>query len=465
MDGASDFGRHAWPVRASRLTRRRLVGMFGVAAGATLLAACSQPATTAAPTSAPPAKPTVPASAASPSAGASPGASGAAAPASGAAVKVGVLTPLSPPGDAGAGQLIIRGAELAVDYANARIGPGWSAASPLPGPIDLVKGDDAGTPEKGLAAFRKMAQDDKVAVVVGQFHSSVTVALCPVADQLKVPMMSSQSSATDITGKHFQFVFQTHAITDDRAAAVSDFVKGNTASFPRIAIVAESTDYGTGNTDALKALLQAVSGVEVKDWTFDNKTTDLSPLLLQVKQFGPDLLYNLGVGAPAYLVLKQAWETGILPKAVHLLSYDLPLRPEFWQNVGDQGKGLVFVSYYHPQQALTEAGKWLQTEYQKRYGEAPVYSTFQGFGNTVMMAQAINQASSTDGTAIVKALETGKMSNWNADGVSFPRSEGVDWHRVKIPILLVQYTETSQKFASATILSPQSMKTGDLKHA
>ncbi len=342
------------------------------------------------------------------------------------------------------------------------MGTDWVKANPLPGPIDLIKGDDAGTPAVGVTAFRKMVQEDHVAGVVGQFHSSVTVALMPVAEPLKVPMFSSQSSDTSITSKHMMYTFQTHAITSDRAAVVANFIAANTDKFKKIAIVAENTDYGTGNIDALKPLLDKISGVTYKDWVFDNKSTDLSPLLLQVKQFDPDLIYNLGVGAPAYLIVKQSYDVGLMPKAYQLISYDLPIRPEFWQNLGDKGKGIIYVSYYHPQQKLTDAGKWFQTAYQQKYNEAAPYSAFQGFGNTVILAQAINQANSTDGAAIVKALETGKFTNWNASPVNFPEAAGVDWHRVKIPMLLLQYTATNQDFTKATIVFPQDMKTGDV---
>ncbi len=447
---------------------------LGVVASVVALAACSStPA--AAPTAAP--KPAAPAATSAPAAPAAPttaaaapataaapttAAAGQPAAATGAPTKIGVLTPLSPPGDTGAGQLIVRGAELAVDYINQRMGSDWVKTNSLPGPIQLVKGDDAGTPAVGVTAFRKMVQEDHVAGVVGQFHSSVTVALMPVAEQLKVPMFSSQSSDTSITSKHMMYTFQTHAITSDRAAVVANFIAANTDKFKKIAIVAENTDYGTGNIDALKPLLAKISGVTYKDWVFDNKSTDLSPLLLQVKQFDPDLIYNLGVGAPAYLIVKQSYDVGLMPKAYQLISYDLPIRPEFWQNLGDKGKGIIFVSYYHPQQKLTDAGKWFQTAYQQKYNEAAPYSAFQGFGNTVILAQAINQANSTDGAAIVKTLETGKFTNWNASPVNFPEAAGVDWHRVKIPMLLLQYTATNQDFTKAAIVFPQDMKTGNV---
>ena len=385
------------------------------------------------------------------------------APTEGPPVKVGVLTPLSPPGDAAAGQLIVRGATLGAEYVNSVLGGvlGPKCNGPT-SKVEIVTADDAGTPEKGVAGFRKLVAEDKVAAVVGQFHSSVTLALGPVADQLQVPLFSTQSSDTRITANHYAFVFQTHTITADRAAAVAQFIKEY--GFKKVAIVAENTDYGAGNTDALKAELGRVAPtVDVRSWVFDRQTADLTPLLLQVRDFGPDLVYNLGVGAPAYLIVKQATDVGLLPQTPMVISYDVPIRPEFWQNLGPLGKGIIFVAYYHPKQPLTDAGKWMQQQYEARYREPALYSSFAAFGNVIVVAQAINQACSTKGPDIVKALETGRFKSWNLDSATFPRAEGADWHRVKQPLLLLQYTAVNQPFDQATILFPPEMKTGTLQ--
>lgn len=377
-------------------------------------------------------------------------------------VRIGVLTPLSPPGDAAAGQLILRGATLGAEYVNTQMGGVLgSKCNTAASKIEIVSADDAGTPEKGIAGFRKLAGEDRVAGVVGQFHSSVTLALGPVADQLQVPLFSTQSSDTKITSNHYAFVFQTHTITSDRAAAVAQFIKEY--GFKKVAAVAENTDYGTGNAEALKAELQKTApDTELKVWVFDRQTADLTPLLLQVKEFGPDLLYDLGVGAPAYLVARQAHDVGILPKALIAGSYDFPIRPEFWQNLGDRGNGFIFVSYYHPKQALTDAGRWLQQEYEARHNEPALYSSFAAFGNVLLIAQAITQACSTKGPDVARALETARLKTWNLNEASFPRTDGVDWHRVKQPLLLLQYTAVNQPYGQATILFPPEMKTGSL---
>src|SRR2546428_13999415 len=77
-------------------------------------------------------------------------------------VKIGVLTPLSPPGDAAAGQFIVRGAKMGIDDVNARGGV-------LRGrKIEVVGEDDSGPPEQGGAGLRQLANPDQGAAVVGQ---------------------------------------------------------------------------------------------------------------------------------------------------------------------------------------------------------------------------------------------------------------------------------------------------------
>ena len=129
-------------------------------------------------------------------------------------VKIGVLTPLSPPGDAAAGQFIVRGAKMAADEIN---GPGGVLGGRK---IELVIEDDSGTPEKGVAGLRKLASQDKVSAVIGQFHSSVMEAVQDLAEQLKIPVFSTQASAKRITEKHLTYTFRTHVIDPDPRAGL-----------------------------------------------------------------------------------------------------------------------------------------------------------------------------------------------------------------------------------------------------
>ncbi|HEV3184412.1 MAG TPA: ABC transporter substrate-binding protein, partial [Xanthobacteraceae bacterium] len=145
-------------------------------------------------------------------------------------VVIGLEIPLSPPGDPTAGQLIRRGGELAIEYINGPMGgvlPDRKAV--------LSVQDSQGRTESGIAAYRRLVTEDRAVGVTGFFHSSVNLAVNEVAKELGVPTMATQASASDITAKHYDIAFRTHAIDPLRVAAFLDFIK--LKKFKRIAML------------------------------------------------------------------------------------------------------------------------------------------------------------------------------------------------------------------------------------
>src|SRR5437867_1560113 len=165
-------------------------------------------------------------------------------------VKVGVLTPLSPPGDASAGQFIVRGAKMAAEEVNARGGVLGGRK------VELVIEDDSGTPEKGVAGFRKLATQDQAVAVLGQFHSSVMGAVQDLAEQFKIPVFATQASARSITERHLTYTFRTHVIDPDRVQLWNRWIKQQ--GFKRVALLAENTDYGVGVVEETKKLFKSM---------------------------------------------------------------------------------------------------------------------------------------------------------------------------------------------------------------
>jgi len=369
-------------------------------------------------------------------------------------VKIGVLTPLSPPGDAGAGQLILRGAKMGAEDVNARGGVLGGRK------IELVVEDDSGTPEKGSAGLRKLATQDQVSAVVGQFHSSVMEAVQVLAEQFQVPVFSTQASAKGITAKHLNFTFRTHVIDPDRCEFWTRWIKER--GFKRVALIAENTDYGIGLVDETKkSLPPAVPGVELKTIIFDRAMVDFTPQLLEIKNWKPDVVLNGGVGTPAYLLVKQAYDIGLFPAVPMLVSYDAPGRPEYWKTVGgDKGNFVSFIVYYHATMKLPPRGEAFRKKYMEQFKEAPVYGAFNAYAQVVLLADAINIAKSDKGDDIRKALLANKFEGWNGT-ISFTHGDGPYWQQWSPPMLMVQYTKPEMSFTDVKIIFPPDLKTGD----
>ena len=368
-------------------------------------------------------------------------------------VKIGALTPLSPPGDAGAGQLIVRGIKMGVDDVNAKGGVLGGRK------LEVVVEDDSGTPEKGSAGMRKLATQDQVVAVVGQFHSSVMAAVQVLAEQFQVPVFATQASAKSITEQHLTYTFRTHVIDPDRCVMWTKWIKER--GFKRVALITENTDYGVGLVDETKKAFAAMlPGAELKTIIFDRAVVDLTPQLLEIKSWKPDVLLNGGIGTPMYLIAKQAFDVGLLPAVPTLVSYDGPVRPEFWKTVGDKGAFTSFIVYYHPTMKLTARGEAFRKRYQEQFKEEPIYGAFNGYAQVWIIADAINAAKSDKPADIVKALLANKFEGWNAT-VSFSRGEGPYWQQWTPPMLVVQYTKPEQAFADVKIIYPPEFKTGE----
>ena len=368
-------------------------------------------------------------------------------------VKIGVLTPLSPPGDASAGQLILRGAKMGAEEVNAHGGVLGGRK------IELVVEDDSGTPEKGSAGFRKLATQDQVVAVVGQFHSSVMAAVQVLAEQFKVPVFSTQASAKQITEQHLSFTFRTHVIDPDRCQMWTRWAKER--GFKRAALIAENTDYGVGLVDETKkAFASMYPGAELKTMIFDRAVVDLTPQLLEIKNWKPDVLFNGGIGTPTYLIAKQAWDVGLTPAVPTLISYDAPARPEYWKNLGEKGNWASFIVYYHPTMKLTPRGEAFRKKYIAEYKEDPIYGALNGYAQVVLLGDALNAAKTDNTDALVKALLAGKFEGWNGT-ISFTRGEGPYWQQWSPPMLVVQYTKPEMPFSEVKIVYPPDLKTGD----
>jgi branched-chain amino acid transport system substrate-binding protein len=368
-------------------------------------------------------------------------------------VTVGLITPLSPPGDVASGQLIQRGAELGIAYVNSQMHGVLGGRR-----LQLAVEDSAGTNDRGVNDYRQLVTEKQAVAVTGFFHSSVNIAVNEVAHQIGVPTISTQGSAADITAKHYPETFRTHVIDPIRVSAWLQWIEEK--GFKRVAMIAETTDYGVGLVNETQRQAKA-RGLDIAfdAEMFDHSATDLTPQLLKAKAFGPDLLINIGVGTPMDLIVDQAREVGLSPQVPMLVSYDGPVRPQWWQLHPQDGSGVYFIAYYSPREPLSSAGKWMAQRYQRQYHEAPVYSSLSAFGDILLIAEAIDKARSTDPRKITAALSSGPFPSWTSTPASFPDAQGPYYHTWSPPVLILHYTQPGQDWQRAEVVETFTQKT------
>src|SRR6266581_8641934 len=120
----------------------------------------------------------------------------AAAPAWAQPVRVGFASAMSGP-SAITGEGVVWGATMAVEELNARGGI-------MGRKVEAYFADNKGTPGEAVSAVRKLADVDKVDVIIGQTHSGACLGAMPVVKEIGVPMVieaCSHPKIRELSGK------------------------------------------------------------------------------------------------------------------------------------------------------------------------------------------------------------------------------------------------------------------------
>ncbi len=376
---------------------------------------------------------------------------------------IGGLAPLSAPGTVVGGEAMRDAMLIAEEDLNA-------AGGVLGCKVEVVIADTEGLPEKAAAVMEKLITQDGVVAVGGGYHSSVGVASKDIADARGIPVVFAETWNDTITGDKQKYIFRIAPLSSWASSTIwkhALLVPG----IEKAAILTENTDYGIPAAEETKNGL-ATGGVETVIFSVDIGTQDYAGIVERIKAEDPDIIITLATGEAGYNFAQQSADAGIGPQDLPFHAGQVSLESKsYWENVPDGNYAFV-QRIGVPENLFNEKAKKFAAVYKERTGKAAVESyAMEAYDSIAIIAQAINEAGSTDGDAIVAALE-----NISHDGtlgrIYFPYGTGKDpsadgkgdewWHQWPDPALtVIQYQEEGQNSVDAPIVWPDAYKTGD----
>ncbi len=374
------------------------------------------------------------------------------------AIKVGWVGPLSPPGGYAEGALMKQAAELAAEELNAKGGV-------LGRPIQVVFADTRGKPEEGTAAAERLISQEKVVAITGEFHSSVFLAEMEVAHKAGVPIIAVDVWALSITAKGYPEVFRVAPNQALIASKYGDWIAA--AGFKNVAFIFEKTDGGQSARDVLLPVLDK-HGVKYEAVGADPNSTEFTAQIERFKSHQPpfDFFMTAYSLAGAYPMVSQSHTLGFAPTARTGMgnSGGPAVDPTFWKNVGPAGRYLVTEIVGLPKNAWNDKTKAFVAAYRKKYNQPPSPQAIENYDAMLVVADAITRAKSTDGKAIIAALEKTDIV-LGRGRYTFSTSRQPDWayHQfMNAPVALVQYDKLNQDAEDAPIIWPRDI--ADVKY-
>jgi len=308
------------------------------------------------------------------------------------AVTIAVAAPLT--GDeADEGKSILNSVQLAVDECNAKGGLFGK-------PVKLVSKDDKGMTDNASKIAAELS-DEKVSAVIGHYTSNCTLAARDIYFTRKILMVTPSSTNPAITDGIYPTIFRVCGRDDDQGKTAADYVA---KAWPeaKVALIHDNSPYGKDLADKFLSEFTSQTKKESVLYThFDRSVMDFTPVVNEIKEKQPTVIYFGGLFLQGAELLKTIRKAGI--DAV-FVSGDGCWHQTFIDKVGPAADGSLMT--FTPQPEGTSEGKAFKRDYKSKFGMDPhPYSIF-AYTAAKIVLDAIQKAGTQDSIAVSQVMRS-----------------------------------------------------------
>ncbi|MDK9716896.1 MAG: ABC transporter substrate-binding protein [Trichlorobacter sp.] len=174
--------------------------------------------------------------------------------------------------------------------------------------LELVVYDTAGDATKAVQMATKLIKDDKVVAIVGPSTTGESMAVIPVAEREKVPLISC-AAGSKITDPVKRYVFKTAQNDGLAVAKIYEYLQKHKQN--KVAILTVSDGFGASGREQLKSLAGKYGMQVVVDDTYGPKDTDMTSQLTKIRGSQAQVLIVWGTNPGPAVIAKNAKQLGL----------------------------------------------------------------------------------------------------------------------------------------------------------
>jgi branched-chain amino acid transport system substrate-binding protein len=340
------------------------------------------------------------------------------------AIKIGALFPMSGPGSY-FGVQDKQGVELALEALNK------SGAK-----FEIQYEDSACSPLPATQAAKRLIDQYKPDVVIGEECSDATLAVMPVLAQAKVPLLNAGSSSIKITepGNPWTFRIMPNEVMQGVDIATNASKRLNAKS---AVLLYENTNAGIGNAKVFGDTFTKLGGQILADIGFGRDVNDFTSIATRVAGAGKiDVIptYTLeGQGLKITQALAQAGVTkGGGGNAIQLGTIWLPFG--FEQKAGKAALGYIRIVQFDPTDKRDQVKNFIQA-FKAKYNQDPTHLNAHAYDQIMLIADVVKR-----GGKDAQSIRDGLAATKDFSGVT--GSVAFDEHNQNIKMDTIHYMET-----------------------
>ncbi|WP_022719895.1 ABC transporter substrate-binding protein [Rhodopseudomonas sp. B29] len=211
--------------------------------------------------------------------------------------------------------------------------------------VEFVYRDEVSpNPAQSKALAQELIVKEKVQYLAGLYFTPDAMAVAPLLQEAKVPMVVLNAATSAITEKS-PYIVRTSFTMFQNTVPAAKVAKEKGAKKVAIAV----SDYGPGidAETAFKKTFEAEGGQVVEAIRMPLSTTDFGPIMQRIKDSGADMIFTfLPAGPPTLGFVKAYIDNGLKASNVKLMSTgDVVTEPDL-PNIGDSGIGILSTYHY-----------------------------------------------------------------------------------------------------------------------
>lgn len=363
-------------------------------------------------------------------------------------VKIGNILPLSG-SVAPVGKVSQQARDLAVEEINAQGGIKSLGGAKL----TMIYADSKGDPATGVAEAERLITQEKVSILTGTYQSGVALPATEVAERYQVPFYCPVPSEDIITERGFKYVFRQAEKTTwrnrDQVTFIQDMGKQFGTPVKTVAFIYENTAWGQGAVKGWEKYLEG-TGIEVilKE-PYPTNSSDLTPIVLKVKQANPDVVFMVSYVSDAALLTNTFAEHKVKPLAFIGTSGGFA-DPVYFKTTGDNCEYFFDISTWEPD-VNRPFSQEVNKKFTEKYGYGMNAEAVKAYTSVYVIKDALERAASTEPEAIRKALAETKLSEgvtqMYASEIVFDESGQM----VNAPLIISQFRKIDGKMERVTV--------------
>ena len=327
--------------------------------------------------------------------------------------KIGGLLPISGPGSY-FGVQDKQGVELALDQLNKAGVNGYK--------FDIHYEDSACSPLPATQAAKRLLDQYQPDVVIGEECSDATLAVMPVMDQAKIPLLNAGSSSIKITdpGNPWTFRIMPNEVMQGVDIATNAYKRLNART---AVLLHENTNAGIGNAKVFAETFEKLGGKVLEDIGFGRDVNDFTAIATRVAGLGNvDVIPTYTLEGQGLKITEALMQAGIVKggggKSIQLGTIWLPFG--FEQKAGKAATGYIRIVQFDPTDQRPLVRDFV-SGFKGKFNSDPTHLNAHAYDQIMLIADVVKRGAN-DAQSIRDGLAATKDFSGVTGSVAFDKT-------------------------------------------